>query len=135
MIAGKKRSMSKVVLDASALMALLRREPGHDKVRSALAEAAISTVNLSEVLTKAAEVPDGFETAKAFLQGLQLRVVPFEEQHAEIAAQLRLLTRSLGLSLGDRCCLALGLSEKTPILTADRGWAKLELGIDIHVIR
>jgi ribonuclease VapC len=127
--------MSKAVLDASALMAFLRNEPGSNLVESALADAAISTVNLSEILAKAAELPGGLDAAKTALQGLQLRVVPFEEQHAEIAAQLRPLTRSLGLSLGDRCCLALGMAEKTSVLTADRGWANLQFGIDIRVIR
>lgn len=127
--------MSKVILDASALMALLRREPGNNKVQFALAEVAISAVNLSEVLAKAAEVPNGLEAAKAFLQGLQLPVIAFDEQQADIAASLRPITRSLGLSLGDRCCLALALSRALPVMTADRGWANLDLGINIQVIR
>ncbi len=127
--------MSKVVLDASALMAFLRNEPGSNTVEAALASASISTVNLSEILAKAAELPEGLKTAKAVLQALQLRVVPFDEQQAEIAATLRPATRSLGLSLGDRCCLALGMTEQVSVLTTDRGWANLQLGIDIQVIR
>ncbi len=127
--------MSSVILDASALMAFLRNEPGSAIVEVALADAAISTVNLSEILSKAAELPGGLEAAKMVLQGLQLRVVPFEEPHAELAAQLRPLTRSLGLSLGDRCCLALGMAEALPVMTTDREWAKLQVGININVIR
>jgi PIN domain nuclease of toxin-antitoxin system len=127
--------MSKVVLDASALMALLRREPGSEAVQSALAHAMISTVNLSEVLAKASEISKGFDAAKAALAGLQLSVIPFDEQQAEIAAGLRSVTRSLGLSLGDRCCLALGIARTLPILTADRDWSKLQLGITIQMIR
>jgi ribonuclease VapC len=75
-----------VVLDASALMAFLRNEPGGDMVQSALSDATISTVNLSEVLAKAADLSNGFDAVKAALRGLQLRVVPFDEQQAEIAA-------------------------------------------------
>lgn len=127
--------MSSVVLDASALIAFLRSEPGSDIVGPALTDAAISSVNLSEVLAKAAETPKGFESAKMALKGLQLRVVPFDEEQAEIAAGLRPLTRPLGLSLGDRCCLALGLVEEIPILTTDRQWSKMPLGIQIRVIR
>ncbi|WP_081838495.1 type II toxin-antitoxin system VapC family toxin [Thermogemmatispora carboxidivorans] len=126
--------MSKVVLDASALMALLRREPGNDKVQSALAGAAISAVSFSEVLVKAAEVPKGFEAAKALLRGLQLPIIAFDEQQAELAAGLRPITRSLGLSLGDRCCLALALTRALPVMTADRGWAELQIGVNILVI-
>lgn len=127
--------MSKVVLDASALMAFLRNEPGSDIVQSVLADAVISTVNLSEVLAKATELPKGFDAAKAALRGLQLSVAPFDERQAEIAASLRPATRPLGLSLGDRCCLALGIAEALSVMTADRDWAKLQLGITIQVIR
>jgi PIN domain nuclease of toxin-antitoxin system len=127
--------MSNVVLDASALMAFLRNEPGSDKVEAVLEEAMISSVNLSEVLAKATEIPDGFEAAKSALRGLRLHVVPFDEQQAEIAGGLRLLTRSLGLSLGDRCCLALALSKNLSVMTTDREWSKLQIGIDIDVVR
>lgn len=127
--------MSSVILDASALMAFLRDEPGSARVESVLARAAISTVNLSEILARAAELPDGLDSAKALLKGLQLRVVPFDEQQAEIAAKLRPTTRSLGLSLADRCCLAIGIAERATILTTDVCWAKLQMGIDIQIIR
>jgi PIN domain nuclease of toxin-antitoxin system len=127
--------MNSVVLDASALMAFLRSEPGSGIVQSALADAVISTVNLSEVLAKAAELSSNLDAVKTALQGLQLRVVPFDERQAEIAAGLRPVTRPLGLSLGDRCCLALGMAEGVSVLTADRDWAKLQLDIEIKVIR
>jgi PIN domain nuclease of toxin-antitoxin system len=116
-------------------MAFLRNEPGSDIVQAALVSATISTVNLSEVLAKAAELSKNFDAVKPALRGLQLRVVPFDEQQAEIAASLRPVTRSLGLSLGDRCCLALGIVEELPVMTTDRDWAKLQLDIEINVIR
>jgi PIN domain nuclease of toxin-antitoxin system len=127
--------VSSVVLDASALIAFLRNEPGSDMVGKALPDAAISSVNLSEVLAKATDSPQGYESAKAALRGLQLRVVPFDQEQAEIAAGLRPLTRPLGLSLGDRCCMALGLAEALPVLTADKQWSKLPGGMQIRVIR
>jgi ribonuclease VapC len=127
--------VNSVVLDASALIAFLRSEPGSDIVGSAMPDAAISSVNLSEVLTKAAETSAGFESAKIALRGLQLHVVPFDEEQAVIAAGLRPLTRPLGLSLGDRCCLALGMVKELPILTADRQWSKLPTGIRVRIIR
>lgn len=127
--------MNNVALDASALLALLRVEKGHEIVAAALPNAIISSVNLSEVLAKAAEAPTGFESVKAAIRGLQMRVVPFDQEQAVIAAGLRPLTRALGLSLGDRCCIALGLVEEIPVLTTDRQWSKLRLGVQIHVIR
>ncbi len=127
--------MSSVVLDASALLAFLRREPGGDKVLASLNDAVISAVNLSEVLAKAAEIPGGFEAAKLALKGLPSQVAPFDEEQGVIAAGLRPVTRSLGLSLGDRCCLALGLVQESPVMTTDREWVKLQLGIQIHILR
>lgn len=127
--------MSRVVLDASALMAFLRNEPGSGKVEAVLSNAVISSVNLSEVLAKATELANGFEAAKTALRGLQLSVIAFDELQAEIAAGLRPVTRALGLSLGDRCCLALGIAEALPVMTTDREWAKLQLGVKINVIR
>lgn len=127
--------MSSVVLDASALIAFLRREPGGKKVEAVLSNAIISAVNLSEVLAKAADSNEGFEAARSALAGLPLRVVAFDKQQAQLAAGLRPLTRSLGLSLGDRCCLALGLAEESPVLTTDRNWSQLPAGMQIRVIR
>jgi PIN domain nuclease of toxin-antitoxin system len=100
-----------------------------------LSDAIISAVNLSEVLAKAAELPGGFEAAKLALQGLPFQVVAFDEEQGVIAAGLRPVTRSLGLSLGDRCCLALGLVQELPVMTTDREWSKLRLGIRIHLLR
>lgn len=127
--------MNSVVLDASALMAFLRNEAGADTVRAALNSAAISAVNLSEVLAKATESSIGFDAVKSSIRGLQLRVVAFDVIQSELAAGLRPATRELGLSLGDRCCLALGLVEGSAVMTTDKSWGALKLGIPIHVIR
>jgi PIN domain nuclease of toxin-antitoxin system len=123
------------VLDASALIAFLRCEPGGELVGPVLADAAISTVNLSEVLTKAADSPEGIGPVEAALRDLPLRVVLFDEYHATLAAQLRPATRAFGLSLGDRACLALGAAEGLPVLTTETEWKKANLAIDIRPIR
>jgi ribonuclease VapC len=61
--------------------------------------------------------------------------VPFTSEHAKLAGDLVAQTRPLGLSLGDRACLALGLSLKAPVYTADKSWKKVKVGARIHVIR
>jgi PIN domain nuclease of toxin-antitoxin system len=37
--------------------------------------------------------------------------------------------------LGDRSCLALARSLGAPLLTADRAWQRIDLGIEIELIR
>lgn len=128
--------MNKVVLDASAILALLNHEPGTDKLTpEILSNATSSTVNLAEVLTKlvsAGGPPDeAWEDALTPVRDS----APFTDDHAKIAGSLVAGTRHLGLSLGDRACLALGLALKAPVYTADRSWKALKLGIRIHVIR
>jgi ribonuclease VapC len=128
--------MNKAVLDASALLALLNREPGAEKLTpQLLSTATSSTVNLAEVQGKLVERglnPD--DAWEAVLSPLR-EVAAFTAEHAKIAGSLIAQTRALGLSLGDRACLALGLVLKAPVYTADRSWKNLKLGIRIHVIR
>ncbi len=126
------------MLDASALLAILNDEPGAEKLTSPpdlLSDAAISTVNLAEVHSKL--VGHGIDEAEAWEAALSpIRdVMVFTSEQARIAGGLISRTRSLGLSLGDRACLALGVALKAPVYTADKDWKKLKLGIRIHVIR
>jgi ribonuclease VapC len=128
--------MSRIVLDASAVLAVLNREPGSNKLTPALLSNAISsTVNLAEVQSKLVEKGlnprDAWEAAISLIQ----EAVAFSTDHARIAGSLVSHTRSLGLSLGDRACLALGLVLRAPVYTADKSWKTLRLGIRIHVIR
>ena len=127
--------MNNVVLDASALLAVLRAEPGAERVEPRLEGAGIGAVNLSEVVAKLIEddVPEA-ETRRA-IGRLELDVHAFDEQHAFIAGVLRRSTRALGLSFGDRACLALAQTLGVPALTADRSWSRLDLGVTIEVIR
>ena len=102
--------MSKVVLDASAMLALIHREPGQESVADAVVESAISAVNLSEVVGKLAERGVPLERAKAIALSFGVEVVPLDVDIAAKAGQLRPSTRSAGLSLGDRCCLATAMA-------------------------
>ncbi|GAQ00105.1 type II toxin-antitoxin system VapC family toxin [Leptolyngbya sp. NIES-2104] len=127
--------MSEVVLDASAVLALLNQEPGGEIVAQFIEQASISAVNFSKVVTKLAEAGTPEEAIAQILDNLSLEIISFEKTQAVRAGMLRPLTRSLGLSLGDRACLALGLYLNQPIITTDRQWASLNLEIEIRVIR
>lgn len=128
--------MNRIVLDASALLAILNEEAGAEQLTlELLSEAAASTVNLAEVQGKLVDLglsPD--DAWEATLSAIR-DVVPFSADQAKLAGNLVAQTRALGLSLGDRACLALGLDLKAPVYTADKSWKKLKLGIRIHVIR
>lgn len=127
--------MSNVVLDASALLALLNEEPGAEEVEKTIPGAVIGAVNLSEVVAKLAEGGMPEAAIQAALAGLELDIVPFDAPLAYRAGLLRVSTRSLGLSFGDRACLALGLQRGAPVLTTDRPWKELTLGVEIRAIR
>lgn len=125
-----------VVLDASAVLAALYREPGADKLSlDLLARALISSVNLAEVHSKLVAL--GWDSDRAWRDstGIVDQVVPFTGEQARRAGDLVSLTRSLGLSLGDRACLALALGEDAPVYTTDRSWRHLKLDLRIVVIR
>lgn len=131
----------RAVLDASALLAWLRREPGTPVVRDALRQTcAISAINWAEVLSKLAEGGEDPEDTQRTLTeggvlGQVLIVQPLDGEQALEIARLRLLTRDAGLSLADRACLALAVSLDLPALTADRAWAELGLGMRVELIR
>ena len=109
------------VLDASALLCLLQGEDGAERVVVALPRAMISAVNLSEVYDKLAEVGGSEARIAQAIDGLHIRVIPFDDIQARAVGMLRPLTKSLGLSLGDRACLALAHQRGAAALTADRG--------------
>jgi ribonuclease VapC len=133
--------VSEVVLDASALLAYLNEEPGAAAVEAALAEGAcIGAANWAEVLSKVAESGGEPETLIRELEacgllGQALEVQPLLPEDSLAIARLRPVTKVLGLSLGDRACLALGLRLGRPILTTDQAWGKLTLPVNVRVIR
>ncbi|MDO8295933.1 MAG: type II toxin-antitoxin system VapC family toxin [Caulobacter sp.] len=127
--------MADWVLDASAVLAVVLTEPGGDMVRPLIADSLLSAVNLAEVTTRLLDL--GFPSARidSRLERLRFTVVPFDEGLALSAGLLRAQTRHLGLSVGDRACLALAQREQLPALTADRSWAKLDVGVEVVLIR
>lgn len=130
-----------LVLDASALLAYLRDESGAAVVADGIAAgAAISTVNLAEVLSRAADRGADPErlaaqlTESGLLEGA-IVLEPFAAADAVEVARLRPLTRETGLSLGDRACLALARRLGAPALTADAEWSKAQHGVELQQIR
>ena len=133
--------MSKIVLDASAVLAMILREPGGDRVARALdaanqrasAGVAISSVNWCEVLTKLRRSPASLtpEELAGILSGVE--VVPFERSDAGLAAQMNLLAPFI--SLGDRACLALASTRGATAWTTDKSWGRAKVGVPIEVLR
>ncbi len=131
-------SASSLVLDASALLALVFNEAGADVVEEAMSgDVAMSAVNLAEVVSRLVDY--GLDAAEAtdILGPLsfRFRVVDFGSEAAWRSGLLRSATKRLGLSLGDRACVALAVELDIPVLTADQAWSSLALGISVRTIR
>jgi PIN domain nuclease of toxin-antitoxin system len=124
-----------IVLDSSAVIALLFDEPGADKVRDVLPSSILSAVNYAEVLSRYERDTRDSRPIAARLASEVHAIVPFDAALAYTAALLIGKTRPFGLSLGDRCCLSLAIDRKVSVLTADRVWLKLGLAIEIKTIR
>lgn len=127
--------MSRYVLDASALLALLNDEPGAHRVREVAPESSIGSVNVCETVGKLIGSGMSPEDARTSIELINLEVVAFDVELAYRAGSLLVATKKLGLSLGDRACLALGTARKSIIVTADQAWARLKLDVDIEIIR
>lgn len=123
------------VLDASALLCLLFREPGAERVEAALSDACMGATNLAEVVAILVDRGADGPTVVADLADLDLEIAALDRAHAETSGLLREHTRKAGLSLGDRCCLALAASLGATALTTDRAWAQLDCGVAVEVIR
>lgn len=124
-----------IVADASAILAALKNEQFGYVDPRLLVGATVSAVNLCEVLSKLHD--DGLNDAQAdaAVAAMDLHVVPFDGPQARTAARMRSATRHAGLSLGDRACLALGDKLGHRVVTADRLWASLDVGVEIVMIR
>jgi PIN domain nuclease of toxin-antitoxin system len=123
------------VLDASALLCLLHREKGADRVADALPRSIVSAVNLSETIAKLADAELSAEQIAAAIDALQLQIISFDKDQAALAGLLRPNTKRGGLSFGDRACLALGQMRKAIILTCDKAWSRLDLDIAVEQLR
>ncbi|QCB42624.1 PIN domain-containing protein [Sphingomonas sp. PAMC26645] len=128
--------MTSVVLDASAVLALIRDEPGADKVVPHIGRAAISAVNLQEVIKEMLLSGLNDPTVRELLGELRLDVRAHDAEAAYAAAGLHGQTREFGRGLGDRSCLALAMQLDVPALTADREWKKVKVkGLKVEHIR
>ncbi|MCZ6859743.1 MAG: type II toxin-antitoxin system VapC family toxin [Alphaproteobacteria bacterium] len=127
--------MTDTVLDASAILAMVHREPGAEVVAEELPRAIVSAVNIAEVAARMSDdgVPDG--DIQTTMSNMDMDVVAFDNALALACGNLRRLTRHVGLSLGDRACLALAYARSLPVLTADRVWAELNIGVEVRLIR
>ena len=128
--------MNEVVLDASAILAIIFDEPGKEKLTPEILDrSVVGTVNLAEVQTKAIkkglEPEVAWETASVLVSAVE----PFTADHARIAGDLITTTERYGLSLGDRSCLALAIALNAPVYTTEQLWRNLKVGVPIHVIR
>jgi PIN domain nuclease of toxin-antitoxin system len=123
------------VLDASAVLALIQDEPGGQRVRSVVRQAALSSVNLTEVVTKLIARGVPVNEVREVLLSIELFVHAHDEELAVEAGALHALTRRQRLSLGDRACLALARRLAATALTTDRAWSRVEVGVAIEVIR
>jgi ribonuclease VapC len=122
-------------LDASAVLCLLQEEKGAERVAEALPDAMIGAVNYSEVVAKLVEAGIDEVTVDSLIDKLQLKVIPFDRTQARLAGSFRAATRKLGLSLGDRACLALAAAEGATALTCERIWTKFEAPCKVESLR
>ena len=127
--------MAKAVLDSSAILAVLNGEVGSQIVIAILDDALISAVNYAEVVSKLVERGATLEQARVMLRTIDVAVSEFDRGMAERVGELRSPTRRLGLSLGDRACIALAERERTPAFTGDRRWAEAACEAEIRLIR
>jgi PIN domain nuclease of toxin-antitoxin system len=124
------------MLDASAVLALVQREPGGEQVQAVLPVAMICTVNLAEAVSVLVRKGAGsLDAIRLGMKGLGLTVVGFDEELAIETGALIAITKPYGLSLGDRACLAAAAREGVPVLTTERSWANLNLGVTVQLIR
>lgn len=124
-----------IVLDAPALLVFLFGDPGHAEGARGIGRSCMSAVNLAEVVGKLVERGVDARLVLGRLRSTTIEFVPFDVDQAAAAAALLGLTRPLGLSLADRTCLALAASRGIPVITADRVWQELDVGVDVRVVR
>lgn len=123
------------VLDASALLCLIFQEPGAERVGACLPGARMGAANLAEVIGKLVDLGVDGDAAAREIAELDLEIVPLDRGQAEAAGCLRATTRGIGLSLGDRCCLALAGTLDAIALTTDRAWTGVPKPIAVELVR
>jgi len=123
------------MLDSSALIALVRGEPGSDLVQAALPASLICAVNLFETMTKLIRQGGEPKLVERYLRGLSLEIVAWDEELAWESRDLCPLAWTHGISLADRACLAAARHYRIPALTSDAVWKELEIGVEVALFR
>jgi PIN domain nuclease of toxin-antitoxin system len=128
-------TMPSVVLDASAILAVLNREAGADAIMAEIDDAIVLSVNYAEVASKLIEQGKDWRLAKEAIFGLGVRIADFDVTLADRTGELRPITKHRGLSLGDRACLALAEQQDALVLTTDHSWRDVIPNVEIRVVR
>lgn len=124
------------MLDASAILAVLRKEPGADRVLVHVGNAIVSAVNLQEAVKELTLEGIPLAVAREMLGELRLGVVSHDADAAYAAGALASQTKRYGRGLGDRSCMALGIALGATVVTADREWRKVEIeGLTLEHVR
>jgi PIN domain nuclease of toxin-antitoxin system len=124
------------VLDATALIALLSQETGHQKVADILGKSTVSAVNLAETVNKLLQRGSDPIALRGFIGGLNLTIEDWSAESAYASAEFAHLGRSHGLSLGDRACLTLAKEIGATAVTSDRTWTRIpRLGVSVMLFR
>jgi PIN domain nuclease of toxin-antitoxin system len=118
---------NKILLDTSAIIALIKKEKGYQVVDDILATSAISTVNFSELIAALAREGVSAEDIDSITENIIPDIIPFDHETSIVAGKLITTTNSKGLSLGDRACIATALQLDLPVYTADKIWAELDI--------
>jgi ribonuclease VapC len=129
-----------IVLDSSAILALLHEEPGANKVASIMASSApralqLGAANLAEIVGKSVDAGVASAVVLRLLKDAGVSVEPVTAEDGRIAGSMRAIPGGKQLSLGDRCCLALAIRSDAEVWTADRAWADLDLPVRVQLIR
>ena len=128
--------MAPAVLDASAVIALLREERGADVIADYAVGALISTVTLQEVVKVLLVDGVSVDLARGMIGSLSLDIRTHEADDAWAAAMLWQATKAKGSGLGDRTCMALAIAEGLPAVTTDRAWSELAIpGLSVILAR
>jgi len=127
--------MTVYVYDSSALLAIILSEPGAEIASANIANAMVSSVNLAEVFSRAEDKGIPADKTERFLMGKEVQFVDFDADLARVVGVIRAKTRSRGLSIGDRACIATAIKHGATVVTADRVWAELDLPCKVELIR
>lgn len=125
---------AEIVLDASALLAMIRGEPGGEKVAGVIADARMSAVNFAEVVSYLTYAGIPSADIMEMLTPLPMLVIDADSELAWMAGRLRATTAAAGLSLGDRFCVALAVRDGLPAWTADRQWRAISTQVDAEIV-